>query len=651
MDEIKNTLGRLKPFIGNKADRIWMRYTTAGIEEKSQWQQMVNLLAQKYKIDLIEEAITLPPPGNEIGRGELFIGNTNYLSQPPHVFGVNPGELTRHLGIFGSTGTGKTTLSKNLLRDLIRREIPFIVFDWEKNYRDLLQAHKEIKIFTVGADTAPFYFNYFKMPDGITFKEYVKSIVEVFNRAYVGGAGSDSVLLKVFDSIYRQNDLPTTKDALQTLTDDMKGNLRGREMLWKQSSLRMLEFLCYGGTGDMFNATQFYPIEKLLDGHIIFELGALSSSNDKRFFIEMFTLWYWLYKELQGIEDEKLKHVLVFEEFHNIVDNSKNDDLIQKIFRQIRKYGTALVIIDQTPALIPTAIFENLYTKITFSLNHKRNVTAIADAMYMEYQDRKYIGMLKTGQAICRLMGRYPKPFLIDIPFVDSNANISDETIREHMQEFFKLYSPEKPGKAESQMLQAATKLFTLSPLERIFLEDLTTNPFDGVDKRGKRLGFTPRESVQIQNRLIENKIVRPVMLDRRKLFELTEQGESLLLQAGSNLGKAKNQGIEHRYHIEQVTRVFQKNGWTVYPEKAGIDVIAEKETRSCAVEVETGTNNHAQIQKNIEKLLCYEAHYRFIIATNEDTFVKMQTLLSQTNPSPSIQLVRAREFSRNLPD
>ena len=50
MDDVKNTLRRLKPFIGHKADRIWSRYTTAGIDEKNQWQQMVNLLAQKYKI-------------------------------------------------------------------------------------------------------------------------------------------------------------------------------------------------------------------------------------------------------------------------------------------------------------------------------------------------------------------------------------------------------------------------------------------------------------------------------------------------------------------------------------------------------------------------------------------------------------------------
>ena len=414
--------------------------------------------------------------------------------------------------------------------------------------------NKNVKIFTIGADASPFYFNYFKMPDGITYKEYVKNIIEVFNKAYLGGVGSDSVLLKVFDSAYRQHEVPTTQDALDILDDDMRGGkLRGREMLWKQSSLRMLEFLTYGGTGDIFNVNNFYPIENLLKDHVVFELGALASHNDKRFFVEMFTLWYWLYKEQQGIEDEKLKHVLVFEEFHNIVENSDKEDLIQKIFRMIRKYGTALVVIDQTPSLIPNPIFENIYSKITFSLNHKRNVTAIADAMFMDYGQSKYIGLLETGQAICRLMGRYNHPFLIDIPFSKSEQNICDEVICEHMADFYKDYSPEKPQLDEIEPLQVPPKTFTPSPLERVFLDDLLNNPFVGVDKRAKRLGLIPRDSTLIQNTLVENRIIRPVVIDRKKLFELTEQGEKIIAELGLKIKKDKNQSITHRYFIEKI--------------------------------------------------------------------------------------------------
>ena len=139
MEEVKSRLRQLKPFIGKKADRIWVRYTTADKFESRKWEQMVNLLAEKYKINPIEEEIVLPPPDEITAKGDIQIGRTSYFNQPPHEFGINFHELTRHVGIFGSTGSGKTTLSKNILRELIRNKIPFIVFDWEKNYRDLVQ--------------------------------------------------------------------------------------------------------------------------------------------------------------------------------------------------------------------------------------------------------------------------------------------------------------------------------------------------------------------------------------------------------------------------------------------------------------------------------------------------------------------------------
>ncbi len=96
-----------------------------------------------------------------------------------------------------------------------------------RNYRDLVKENKEVKIFTIGADISPFFFNYFKMPEGITYQEYVKNVIEIFNKAYVGGAGSDSILLQVFDEAYQENEVPTTKDAHEILSSEMKGRSFG----------------------------------------------------------------------------------------------------------------------------------------------------------------------------------------------------------------------------------------------------------------------------------------------------------------------------------------------------------------------------------------------------------------------------------------
>jgi len=654
MENIKGTLQKLKPFIGKKADSLWVRYSTGDRDQKQEWTQVINLLAEKHKINPIEDDIVLPPPKKEELNGEISIGNTQYLNQTSQEFKLNLSELTRHIGIFGSTGTGKTTLAKNILRGLIKRNIPFIVFDWEKNYRDLIKENSQVKIFTIGTDTSPFYFNFFKMPKGISYQEHVKNVIEIFNKAYVGGAGSDSILLQVFDEAYQDNEIPTTEDAQKILTVEMKGNkLRGREMLWKQSSMRMLQFLNYGGTGRVYNVKEHYPMEKLMEEFVIFELGGLANSNDKRFFIEMFTLLYWLQKEQEGIEDENLKHVLVFEEFHNIVENSQKDDLIQKIFRQIRKYGTSLIIIDQTPSLIPNPIFENLYSKITFSLNHKKNVMAIADAMFMDMDQRNYIGMLKIGHAICRLMGRYSHPFQLSIPFKKTAQNIPDSEIKEHMKDFYKDYNPQKAPLPEIKTLHTPTERFTPSPLERIFLEDILTHPFDGADQRAKRLGLIPRDSGKLQNGLIEKGIITPLTVDKKKLFELTERGDDCLKKLGGKIdSKERSQGLEHRYFLEKIRQAKLPDAWFPFKEKADIDLVLEKEDKVIAVEIETGKNKPEQTIKNFEKLIKFKADQKFMVPTNDEAFIKIKSLTSELKlpDKESIQIIHIRDLPKSLP-
>ncbi|MFC1488947.1 ATP-binding protein [Thermodesulfobacteriota bacterium] len=650
---IKATLQKLKPFIGKKADAFWVRYMTSDRFERQEWEQTINLLAQKYNVDSVDDEVVLPPPSAELSEGDINIGQINYLDHQAHDFDISLPEITRHMGIFGSTGSGKTTLAKNIIRKLVKKNIPFIVFDWEKNYRDLVSEFKEIKIFTIGDNISPFYFNYLNLPPGLSYQEYIKNVIAVFNRAYIGGVGSDSVLLKVFDQAYMENRIPTTKDVQKILKKEMKGRLRGRDMLWKQSSMRMFDFLCYGGTGELLKYQKPYPTEKLFDYFVIFELGNLASPNDKRFFIEMFTLWYWLFKEHTGIENETLKHVLIFEEFHNIVLNSQKEDFIQKIFRQIRKYGTGLIIIDQTPSLIPNPIFENLYTKISFSLSHNKNVQAVSSAMFMDFQEQHFFGMLKTGQAICRLMGRYSKPFLIDIPFVKTGSNVSDEEIKQHMAVFSEFSKPKTAPFEKISGLQSFQKPETLSPLAKILIGDIAQNPFIGVSHRYKKLGLGVAEGNNIQIELIEKGIVIPKTIEGKKFLEITDSGKKLMNKFGINLySVAGRGGIEHSYYVDKIKNQMVDAGGFAFIEKDDIDVVGFKLKPEgeyfIAVQVETGKSN---IKNNIQKLIDYKADEKHIVATSKQSEITINKILSNFEPHQknTIHVSYAKNFLKNF--
>ncbi len=68
MEDIKSTLQKLKPFIGKKADALWVRYNTGDRIEKQEWEQMINLLAEKYRSAPLKKTFSFLHPQKKIYR-------------------------------------------------------------------------------------------------------------------------------------------------------------------------------------------------------------------------------------------------------------------------------------------------------------------------------------------------------------------------------------------------------------------------------------------------------------------------------------------------------------------------------------------------------------------------------------------------------
>ena len=147
--------------------------------------------------------------------------------------------------------------------------------------------------------------------------------------------------------------------------------------------------------------------------------------------------------------------------------------------------------------------------------------------------------------------------------------------------------------------------------------------------------------------------MIKAVHIDRKKLFELTEYGEDQAARLGLKVSKDRNQGLEHRYFIEQVKALYLAAGWFPFKEKADIDLVIEKVGRVLAIEVETGKNKSEQTQKNLEKLVRFTADRKIIIAANEAALAKVRRLMADlTLPGVgAIEVVMARDFLKNPPE
>ena len=253
------------------------------------------LIAQKIS-GLPSEQILLPPNEdvNSLA-GDYSIGEVLYPDSPIGQFGILEKDWLRHCGIFGKTGSVKTTLAIRILKEICNKGKPFLIFDYKRNYRDLL-GHPEFKnedilVFTVGRNNiAPFYFNPKKAPDGMEEYIWTKQLIQLIEKVYFLGFGAHDIFMENIDA-----------DTFRQVQDKvLSQKKKARELLWWASVKRTLNSINYPCLGEMVNCETGHSIPDLLNKKVILELDGLSGS-DQAFVIGSLLLWIYHYRMRQQI--------------------------------------------------------------------------------------------------------------------------------------------------------------------------------------------------------------------------------------------------------------------------------------------------------------------------------------------------------------
>ena len=131
-------------------------------EEDSIESDLNTYLTLRFLPELTGETPIFNYPDTATANGDFLVGvvHDHDLTYP---FAIREQEMIRHLLFVGSTGCGKTNLALLLVKQFLRKDKPFLVVDWKRNYRDLMAlpeaSSKEILVFTVDREVCPFHFN------------------------------------------------------------------------------------------------------------------------------------------------------------------------------------------------------------------------------------------------------------------------------------------------------------------------------------------------------------------------------------------------------------------------------------------------------------------------------------------------------------
>lgn len=150
---------------------------------------------------------------------------------------------------------------------------------------------------------------------------------------------------------------------------------------YKGSLLTRLESLTNGLNGLIFSADDISDRD-LFDKNVIIDLSRVGSSETKALIMGILILKLQEYRVSQQVEgNSQLKHITVLEEAHNLLKRTsteqsaetanllgKSVEMLANSIAEMRTYGEAFVIADQSPGLLDMSVIRNTNTKIIMRL-------------------------------------------------------------------------------------------------------------------------------------------------------------------------------------------------------------------------------------------------------------------------------------------
>jgi hypothetical protein len=396
-------------------------------------------------------SILMEPPPEEVARdGSILIGNVTYGGKAMYPLSLKKSSFLTHIGIFGSSGYGKTNISYSLIKQLSDNEVPVIIFDFSKrNYRDMLSAglKSRMDIYTVGKNVSPFKFNPLIPPEGVQRSQWMKEFSSIFDHAYWLLGGGKHVVLKAMDAVSKHKDNPRLVDLKDWLVKYGSTNMPSRERNWLATAERPFESLCFRELGEVFDCEQgITPSEFFQPGRItVLELDSLDSS-DKTFFIEITLQWIrdWL---LVSGSREVLKGVIILEEAHHVLNREKSKKLgsetvMDLIFREIRELGMGMIYIDQHPSLVSYPALGNtsnhIYMNLGLDTQYSSDVQDASSMLGLNYQDQgSYLRKLPVGHGfVLSRNSMFPHPFTASFSeFMLTKGSVTDQMVFDLMKE------------------------------------------------------------------------------------------------------------------------------------------------------------------------------------------------------------------------
>jgi hypothetical protein len=389
-----------------------------------------------------------------INSGDIVVGELK--STQGNFIGLSLKDITKHMLVVGTPGSGKTTFSVSLLDRLWKEHnIPFLVIEPAKNeYRALVQSIPDLQVFTPGKNfISPFLFNPFVPPKNVKLETYKSTLKTAFAAAVSMSTPLDKIFEETINNCYsdfRWLDNYTVDDQgkVFSISDFIKCFSETFEAIGYSGDAKNIGRAGLVRLNSLVNLFDNYfsvPIEDLLTKPTVIELAAIENSDQKALIISLLLLSILSYVNSNYVGEGSLRNVILLEEAHVLLDADTNagqgdanpsaiaQGLVKRMLAEIRSYGVGIVIADQSPRKVTTDVVALTDIKLAFRLVEASDKQILADSANLEEAQIKRLSKLKPGEAFF-FFGRLDEPEEIkteDYRLANNiNITLSDDGIR-----------------------------------------------------------------------------------------------------------------------------------------------------------------------------------------------------------------------------